>query len=324
MSTATKKRQASTVARSRQLRGLKQTGAIDMFRGHGATAYTYYDCSIIERAKQNGSPIRVVKEKGKRRSFVLTKPRPVHREDIFAKFGDTHDLAGQGKYIKNSAISKDGKLVTGYQNINPYLADEGSYSTIVEAFMSRMSQPVLKAITAAGGKDRPTGTHLRANGKRNSEDAVLTSEWLTEEQLWTLCRRINPKLVGILNKVKSQVKGAKHQSAREKFAHNLGVMRRAREAFQVVDGTRKFRGGATPYSMPLEQCDMAIDMYHLTTGIEGTEVGEYFYRLAIGRRTPRILYARDWNGLDFNSPFAYVNEKVLTRCKAVRKPSKAV
>lgn len=306
---STKNRRNVEAGRTR----LTGKGALDMVRGKGSGRTTFYNCGIIERARENGVAIRIL-QGGKE---TLAQPRMVHRPDLTGTFGATHERAGQGKYIEGDAISMRGdrKIVTGAQNVNPYLVDE-CYRTIVEAFHRSAGRSALGELTAVVETSQADGEHLEWQGKRSVDDALVVSPWLTREQLWSLAQKVNDELVAVLRSSKSQRRGVKeHLNTKAKFFQNLDVLRRSRRTFHVATGEIEQGGGATPYSMPLEQCGFAIDMYFLTTGFDeaGNEVGEYFYRMAYGRSTPWSLYKREWAGLDVSSQIAYLNETIRQR-----------
>lgn len=316
MATATKER----ITRTRQARGMKSDGAVDMTRGKGENAYTFYQPGIIERARNNDAGIRIIKN-GK---VMLTNPRMVHRPDLTAVFNDMHENAGEGKYIAHDAISGDrNDVVTGAQHINPYLAEEGSYATIILALQSFCSKRELSKLTGKIHKTRLDGHHIVWNGKTNNDGAIVLGQWVTAQQLWDRALEITKTLKKRLKENESQVKGVReHLGAFEKFCQNLDVIRRARAIFNVSTGeVDNTRGGATPYAMPMEQCGIAIDKYFLTNGFdsEGNEVGEYFYRLAIGRGTPWTLRKRDWRGLDAGTPYAYLSDKLANQAKRAAK-----
>lgn len=309
-------------SRSRQLSGTKLAGTpLPMVRGNE----TYYDVSVIERARKDGVAIKIIRttKSGKTR-LVLTKPRKVHR-NLLDTFGALHENAGKGKYIPKSAVSPDGKVVSGMQNVCPYLAEEGSYFTIIQAFMKEIGTAALRGLKADIKRNQADGIHLAVRGAKSKDGAVLLSPWLTAEQLWEIAQKLNRKLSRRLGSVKSHVKGVrKHLPSKEKFMQNMDVLRRARQEYNAASGTTRYAGGATPYSMPMEQCNMALDHYFLTTGVEdGVEVGEYFYRLAIGRSIPWVLPYGDWLGLDTNSQFAYLDNKVLERARKLSRGRKA-
>lgn len=303
-----------TVERTRQARGMQAAGALDMTRGKGEKSHTYYQPGVVEQALTEKVGIRIIRN-GRR---VLTAARRVHRDDLTATYNEAHEEAGSGKYINVKAI--DGDTVTGVNNVNPYLADEGSYATTVQALQSFCPKSALSEMTGTIRKSRLDGQHIEWKGKASNDDAILLGEWMTAEQLWERALLINPQLKTMLKQNQSQVKGVKtHLSPFEKFVQNLDVIRRARNIFNVATGeVDRIRGGATPYAMPMEQCGFAIDKFFLTTGFDadGIETGEYFYRLAIGRGTPWTLTNRQWRGLDAGTPYAYLNEKLAARAKA--------
>ncbi len=288
--------------------------ALNMIRGSGENKYTFYSCGVIEQARSERVPVRVI-ENGK---VKIKQPRMVHRPGITETFSAMHSRADDGKYIAQSALSSDGKSVTGAHLVIPYLLGRGSYHTIVEAFHKLIGRARLSGLKAPISRNRPDGEYLTWQGKRTKEDAVVVSPWVTREALWNLARSLNPKLVRQLNAVQSQRKDVgEHLSSRDKFFQNLDVLRRARRGFLIATGNEEFRGGSTPYSLPLEQCGFAIDMFWLTTDVDsnGDETGGYFYRMVVGRSVPQILYRRQWVGLDYTSAFAYFNADVQMKAK---------
>lgn len=287
-----------------------------MTKQFGREQVTYYKPGVVDMAREKGLDIEIM-EHGKRR--VLKPPhRKVHRTNLFAKFGDQHEHAGDGKYIGNGAVSPSGKEVRGAHLVNPFLAEEGSYHTIIAAFKHVMNQSQLRGMTARVRTSIEDGNHLKWSGHLTSDRAIAVSAWFTADQLWKIACKMNAGLVSQLRKSKSQRSSVKkHLSPRAKFDQNLDVMRRARTSFNPATGETavKLKGGRTPYSLPLEQCGMAIDMCHLTDGFDkdGNEQGGYYYRLVIGRMTPWVLYRRHWNGLNPTFSFVYLNEKILSR-----------
>lgn len=281
---------------------------LSLIRTKGDNKYVFYDCEIVERAHNRNGKVRVIKN-GKN---IFVSPRIVHRKSLVDKYGQTHEKAGQGKFIINDAITNiDDKLVvTGAQNVNPYLVDDLSYSTIVAAF-HKLAGDSISSLQATVEHSGVNGEHLRWIGDRVVDGAILVSPWVTKEQLWNTALEINPRLQYSLRQSKSARDDAEnHLSSREKFFQNIDVLRRSRRNFHIATGETDIGGGATPYSMPLEQCGFAIDMYFLTTGVDanGEETGEYFYRLAYGRSTTWSLYRREWVGLDSNASYAYLNK----------------
>ena len=299
------------------LKGKKaEAQALDFTRGQGDQRRTYYKCGVLETARKEGRALRII---GKDGNFKLTTPdRMVHREQLDDQYGESHALNGHGKYITNDAIqTKHGKkVVVGAQNVNPYLAEERSYHTLVQAF-HYFAKGSIENMVANFAKDRINGQHLIWQGKPTIDDAVAVSKWVTEDDLWTIACKLNPLLVSVLRKSKSQIADCrKHENARTKFHNNLGVIRRARQSFRVATGEIMTRGGETPYGVPLEQCGFAIDMFYLTTGeIDGEEIGSYHYRMAYGRSIPWTLYQRDWIGMSQDNKIAYLNEDVRNKVK---------
>lgn len=297
------------------LRGKKaEDAALDFTRGQGRQRVTFYKCGVLEIARREQLPLRVVDKNGVIR--LIPPDRMVHRPMLDDKYGESHEQAGEGKYIANEAIKHRGtkSTVVGANNVNPYLAEEGSYHTIIAAFHS-LAKGSIEPLTADFSRDRINGQHLVWRGTPKIDDAIAVSEWVTEEDLWKLANKLNPGLQALLRKSKAQLKKGvkKHQTPRGKFGDNLNVLRRARRTFRVATGETEYRGGETPYGVPLEQCGFAIDMFFLTTGVDpatGQEVGDYHFRLAYGRSTPWVLYYRDWQGMSVKDRIAYLNEKV--------------
>lgn len=299
------------------------TKALRMIRGRGDNAVTHYSCGVVEQAKETGVKILVVrrnKSTGKKKE-VPVDPRQVHREDPLAVYGETHDLAGQGKFIALEAFPKGDKtLVVGAQYVNPYLRDEGAYATIIETLKNNIGSATLSRLRGSIRHGRNPGTHILWNGKRNSDGHLAASDWFTKEDLWNKACKFNCDLLRILRKSKSGRKGASHKSARDKFFGNLDVLRRATCVISVTDGEREFCGGATPYSKPLEQMGFAIDKRFLTFGVDddGNEAGQYYYRLVIGRSEPHVLRRTNWQYEGITSTVAFRDDKAR---KAVRKAS---
>lgn len=286
---------------------------LSMIQGRGGNRATVYNCAIIERARAAREKVRIL-QGGKE---VSAPARMVHRHQITATYGAGHGLAEQGKYIDQSAISGSGenRIVTGAQHVNPYLVEDGSYHAIVAAF-HKLAGRSLNNLVAKIVTTREDGEHLEWNGRRVSDDALVVTDWVTMEELWNTAQEVNSSLVSGLRRSKSQRDDVnEHLSAKEKFAQNVHVLRRSRRTFRVATGETELGGGATPYSMPLEQCGFAIDMYYMTTGFDndGNEVGEFFFRMAYGRSTPWSLYKRDWAGLGPESTIAYRNERLRQR-----------
>lgn len=300
------------------LRGKKaEQMALDLTRSHGNKRVTFYKCGVVEDARRDERPLRVVDRNGVVR--LIPPSRMVHREQLDDTYGETHELAGEGKYIAKDAISQKG-FVVGAHNVNPYLAEEGSYHSIIACF-HLLAKGRIETMRAEFATDRANGHHLVWQGDRKIDDACAVSDWVTEDELWNLARKLNPELSSLLAKSKSQIKTGvrQHKSARQKFGDNLNVLRRSRKTFLVATGETEYRGGGTPYGVPLEQCGFAIDMFFLTTGIDGKtgeEIGDYHFRLAYGRSTPWVIYKHDWRGMTTKDRIAYLNEKVRKLCLA--------
>lgn len=309
---------ATNVVRSKQARRMPPQGAIDMTRGKGDKRYTFYQAGLVETAREKGVGIRVVKRSanGTIRN-VLTTARMVHRSDLTAAFTKPHPNAGQGKYIVADALSKNSKVVTGANKVRPYRTDDGSYATLLEALQSGIPTKSLQLVVGDISENQTDGQHITWRGRAAKDAAILLGSWMTFEQIWQKCLELNSALKRNLSGNKSQVKGVKnHLNSRDKLQQSLEVMRRAREVFHIASGeTEVGEGGATPYAMPLIQCGFAIDKFYLTNEFDddGNEIGEYFYRLVVGRGTPWTLYKREWQGLDTNAKFAYLNEQIRQR-----------
>jgi hypothetical protein len=303
------------------LRGKKaEQMALDFTRGQGQNRVTFYKCGVLEIARRDQLPLRVVDKNGSIR--LIPPDRMVHRPQLDDQYGDAHELSGQGKYISNDAINGQGtsRTVTGAHSVNPYLAEEGSYHTIIQCF-HHLAKSRIARLTARFARDRINGQHLLWQGAAKVDGAIAVSDWITEEDLWELANKLNPGLKALLRKSKAAIrKGVKkHETPRTKFSNNLNVLRRARRTFRIATGETEYRGGETPYGVPLEQCGFAIDMFFLTTGIDaqvGQEEGEYHYRLAYGRNTPWALYYRDWQGMGTTNRIAFLNNKV--RAEVIR------
>ena len=328
IATKTKSKKRRTKARKG---GKKSVPApLPMFRGQGDKMHTFYQCSVAQRAKAEGRKITIARRNSKTGKVekVNVEPRTTHREDLFAKFHAGHETrAGEGKYIHNDAIDvdKNGKpvSVTGPQDVNPYLAEDGSYHTVVDVLMKNIvskNKPAAKLVSDVQLNHKVNGDNLAWRGKRNPEGFIAGSEWFTEDELWAMCNKANPKLVSILKRAKSGRKSVKqHKSAREKFKDNFEVIRRATQIMNAATGDVKIGGGKSPYAKPLEQVQFAIDRHFLTTGIQnGEETGEYCYRLVIGRSAVSELDEKDWAYLGLNDKIAFKNESIRERVKKAK------
>jgi hypothetical protein len=286
-----------------------------MFVGGAKNPRTRYNCGVIEEARK--ARVKVLRGPSK-----FGDPRQLHRPDLMGKFSAAHERAGEGKYVDNAAVSADGRKVIGAQFVNPYLANDGSYRMIVATFHSLTGKKNLNGLESSVEYNREDSTHLVWKGKRNSDDAVVMSPLVTEEELYAAAVRLNKKLAAKLRRSKSPRKGVKHHlGSFEKFKQNLDVMRRARHIRNIATGEiDEDTGGATPYAMPLEQCGFAIDMLFLTVGVDenGNEIGKTFYRMAYGRGTPHVLTYSDWLGEDINSKVAFKDEKARAAVKKAR------
>lgn len=293
--------------------------ALRMIRGRGAVAVTHYSCGVVRRAKRDGVKI-VVMRKGKE---VVIDARQVCRDDLKAVYGDTHELAGQGKFIALEAYPKgDTSHIVGAQHVNPYLRESGPYATIIEVLKNSIGMRVLSRLRGTFANGFSSGAHILWAGKRNGDGFLpgACSDWFTAEEIWDLACEANPDLLKNLRKSKSGRKGASHKSAQEKFVVDLDVLRRATRVIHVADGELEYCGGATPYSKPLEQCGFAIDKRFLTYGVDanGDEVGQYYYRLVVGRPEPHVLRRSDWQYEGISSVVAFKSDKAK---QIVRKAS---
>jgi len=279
---------------------------IRMIRGHGDAAVTHYSCGAVDKAIHSGRAVIVIRN-GKE---VRSKARRVHREDPFSVYGDTHECAGDGKYISLKAFSDDRQRIKGAQHINPYLREDGPYYSIIEAFKKSIGVRCLSQLSAKVAKSFDAGIHLLWEGKRTAEGFLVgaASAFMTVEEVWRLSLKVNSELQKVLRESKSGRKGVRfHKSPREKFAVDLDVLRRATCVVNVATGEREYRGGKTPYSKPLEQMGFAIDKRFLTYGVDanGNELAQYYYRMVIGRSEPYSLSKTSWayEGLDSSVAF---------------------
>lgn len=289
------------------------SSALRMIRGTGTNAVTHYSCGVVAKAHDRGAKVLVMR-KGKQ---VYVDARVVHRQDLRGVFGDTHERAGEGKYIATGSISADGKTVMGAQNVNPYLREDGAYATIIETLKKNIGTRQLSHLKATFSTSFDLGEHLLWQGKRDADGALAASEWMTAEQIWGLANELNDDLYPSLRKSKSGRRNATHKTAKEKFFGDLDVLRRATCVMDISTGEREYCGGITPYSKPLEQVGFAIDKRFLTYKVVGGEqVADYFYRLVIGRPEPHVLRYHAWARESDKSAIAYLNEQVR---KAARK-----
>lgn len=294
--------------------------ALRMIRGKGESAVTHYDCGVVEQAKEDGVQILVMRRNTETGKMVptLVDPRMVHRPDLPGVYADTHELAGQGKYIALAAyLNNDPRTVVGAQHVNPYLREDAVYATILEVFKKNIGKSALSRLCARLAYTRRRSHHLLWEGKRTADGFVVASEWMTEEQIWTAAQRLNPELLRLLRKSKSGREDVNHKTASEKFATDLDVVRRATCTVDAASGIREFCGGATPYAYPLEQCGSAIDKRWLTCDVvNGEEVCNYYYRLAIGRPEPHPLSKSSWSYEGAESAVAFLNQKVRAKYRA--------
>lgn len=292
-----------------------------MIRGKGDNAVTLYSCGVVEQAKRDGVKILVIRKDKKtgRKKEVATDARRVHRKDLLATYGETHDLKGRGKFIDLAAFPNgDRTRIVGAQHVNPYLRDEGAYATIVEVLKKDIGKTTLSRLGGSFHHGRHTGTHILWDGRRNSDDFLVCSNWFTREEILEMSLAFNPDLLRNLRKSKSSREGVSHKSAKDKFFGNLDVLRRATCVVQAIDGEREFCGGVTPYSKPLEQCGFSIDKRFLTYGVDenGNEAGRYYYRLVIGRPEPHVLPRILWQYEGLTSTVAFKDDAAR---RAVRK-----
>ena len=163
------------------------------------------------------------------------------------------------------------------------------------------------------------GAHLLWEGRRDSDGCLAASDWMTAEELWALSKKVCPEMQNALRRSKSGRKKVRsHKSAREKFFGDLDALRRATCIVDVGTGNKDFRGGATPYSKPLEQAGFAIDKRFLTYGIDanGDEIAQYYYRMVIGRPEPHVLSRKSWAYEDVTSSVAFLNDAAKKKALA--------
>lgn len=288
--------------------------ALRMIRGRGKNAVTLYSCGVVDQARKDGVKILVVRKNEE----VETDARKVHR-DLLATYGETHGLAGVGKFIALEAFPKGDKTrVVGAQHVNPYLRDDGAYATIVEVLKKDIGVTALSRLRGSICHGRNSGTHILWDGKRNKDGFLVCSGMFTRNEILDKAMAFNADLFKNLRKSKSGKEGASHKSAKKKFFVNLDVLRRATRVVHVTDGEHEFCGGVTPYSKPLEQCGFAIDKQFLTYGVDkdGNEVGQYYYRLVIGRSEPHVLKRTHWQYEGITSTVAFKDDAAR---RAVRK-----
>lgn len=294
--------------------------ALSMIRGKGNDAVTSYSCAVVKQAKKDGVKILIMRKDRKtgKKKRVEVKPRQVDR-DLTAVYCDTHEHAGQGKFIALEAFPNGDKTrVVGAQHVNPYLREEGTYATIIETLKRDIGITALSRLRGRIAYGRSTGVHILWDGRRNRDGFLVCSNWFTKEEIWAMACKFNTDLTTILRKSKSGRKGAFHKPAKDKFFGNLDVLRRATSVIHIVNGKREFCGGATPYSKPLEQCGFAIDKRFLTYGVDkdGEETGQYYYRLVVGRPEPHVLPRTSWKYESIASVVAFKDDKAR---KAARK-----
>lgn len=306
------------------MQALSRRNALRMTRGSGNGTVTHYNAGVIEDAKENGVGILVAKRdpKTQKVKIVLCAPRMVHRPDLPGTFGETHEQAGEGKYIHLNAYPNGdptSRVVCGAQHVNPYLREEGCYTTIIRVFQNSIGKPVLARMRAKIFRTRARSDHLLWEGKRNAEGFLTASAWMTAERIWELACKINPDLLKTLRRSKSgRHDVGEHKSAREKFFTDLDVIRRATRKVDASTGDVSYTGGATPYAAPLEQCGFAIDQRFLTDGVDqdGTETAQYYYRMVIGRPEPHPLSKKSWAREGSGSRIAFLNDKVRRQASA--------
>lgn len=296
---------------------LSRRKALCMTKGSGDNAVTHYNAAIAVAAKEQSVAVLIAKSDpntGKVK-IVPRSPRIVHRPDLCGKFCDTHEQAGEGKYIHLDAYpggDPSSRVVRGAQHVNPYLKNDGVGATIVNVFRNNIGKPILAKLKAVVSHTRERGDHLLWEGRRDPDGCVAASDWMTEEQIWKLACKSNSGLLGMLRKSKSARRGVEtRKSAKGKFLIDLNVLRRATRTVDAATGDVKHTGGYTPYAAPLEQCGYAIDRRYLTFGVDanGVELAQYYYRMVIGRSSPYPLPKKSWATLGTDSSTAYLNKR---------------
>lgn len=292
---------------TKQATGKPQSVVLDMFRHQGDEYFTYYMPDVIREARERKGLIRIVgQDKKQNPCWVITIPRMVDRSNLLGTYQEPHEKAGQHKYVTNDSVSRNGKIVTGANNVNPFLLEHRVWTAIVQTFQNTMHQNELRSMIADVHKSRLMGVHLKWRTQQ-----PLCSPWMSQRELWKAALELHPNLRRILKQMKSHIQKVKRRgSGFQKFGDNLNLLRRARSLTFTLTGEHyEGAGGATPYAMPLEQAGMAIDMHWLTTDKDKNwEYGDYFYRLAIGRITPQLLSYYDWRGMDIADKRAYREE----------------
>ncbi len=305
------------------MQALSRKNALRMTRGSGDRTVTHYNAGVVEEAKENGVNILIAKldRKTGKVTIVPKVPRMVHRPDFCGTFGETHEQAGEGKYINLDAYPKgdpESRIVHGAQHVNPYLRTDGCYATIVKVFHDSIGKSTLAKQKADVAFSRSRSDHLLWEGKRGADGFLATSAWLTDEEIWELACKINPDLLKTLRRSKSgRTDVVEHKSPQEKFVTDLDVMRRSTRKVDAATGDVEYTGGATPYAFTLEQSGFAIDQRFLTYGVDagGLELAQNYYRMVIGRPEPHPLPKTSWSYLGSDSPIAYLNDKIQKLAK---------
>lgn len=282
-------------------------GALKMFQG-GNNPQTHYNCSVIERARR----LKVMVE---RLPGEFGNPRMLHRPDLFSVFSDHHPNRGKGKYIDDQAVMvRDGhRWVMGAHNVIPFVPGDGSYRIIMSAFHQESEQSI-RDLEAKEQFNRIDGMHLHWQGRRSQDEAIYVTPWYQARALYDICESLSARWLQRLRHSQSPRPGVEERLGTfEKFEHALLVMHRARHVKSMATGITEEKGGATPYGMPLDQCNMALDMAYLTHDFtRGEEVAAYHYRLAYGRSHAWNLSYEDWAAAG-HARYAYVSDDVRSR-----------
>ncbi len=285
-----------------------------MYRGSGQNAVTYYNCGAIDEARRNKMNVLVaVRGKDGKVRIEEREPRKVHRTNISGVYGDTHECAGEGKYIKRRAFDESprvGSILTGAQHINPFLNSDGCEATIIEVFKRNIGIKCLSGLQAQLAHSRWGAHHLLWLGKRDWDGTLVASKWMTLDTLWAKAQSRNPAMVVALKVSKSKY------SLLRKFEMVLEQLQRATCTVEMLSGISVYGGGCTPYAKPLEHCGWAIDWRWLTDRIEdGEEQGNYYFRLVIGRPEPHDLKKQMWWYEGPNSKIAILDDSVRATIK---------
>ncbi len=298
---------------------VEQPKALRMIRGTGRRLVTHYNCGAVDDALKMGCNILVV-HKGK---MTERKPRRVHRKNLLATFCTNHEKAGRGKWIDNDAYDEKRQSVIGAHRIHPYLNQERCGATIVDVFLSLIGHPLLTRLQASILHTRELGQHLHWRGKRDATGALLASPWITGDDFWQRACESNRNLLTRLDQTRCGRTDLEpnHNSPKKKFLDDIEVLRRATRVVNVSTGKMSYQGGATPYSKPLEQCEFAIDKYHLTAdiGSDGIEITDNYYRFVIGRAHTCVLSPEFWGYEGSESRVAFISEQAKCKYKADKK-----